>query len=129
MTTTATSTQLPEVLRRLLEATARGDISALTELVHPDISVEWPQSGERFTGRENALGAQLATPVKPEMAGEPIVLGSGDVWIVRMPLRYGSETHYYAGIFEIEDGRLRRTTEYFAAPFPPNEARARFADR
>ena len=56
MTTTATSTQLPEVLRRLLEATARGDISALTELVHPDISVEWPQSGERFTGRENALG-------------------------------------------------------------------------
>jgi ketosteroid isomerase-like protein len=128
-TTTARTGELPTLIRDFLDATERGDIEALVELVHPDVNVEWPQSGERFTGQDNALAAQLATPIKPEVAGEPVVIGGGDVWVIRMPLRYGPDTFHYAGIFEIEDGKIRRTTEYFAAPFPANEARARYADR
>ena len=128
-TTPATSRDLPELVERFLDATERGDISALTDLIHPEISVQWPQSGERFTGRDNAIGAQLATPVKPEVAGEMVVAGRDDLWVIRIPLRYGDDIYYYAGIFELEDGLVRRTTEYFAAPFPPNEARAAFADR
>ena len=121
--------QPPEVIARLLDATERGDIPALTDLIHPDIQVEWPQSGERFSGRENAIAAQLATPVKPEVAGEMRVTGYDDLWVLRMPLRYGDDTYHYVGIFELEAGRVRRTTEYFAAPFPPNDARAPYADR
>ena len=128
-TTTATSRDLPELVQRFLDATERGDISALADLIHPEISVQWPQSGEGFTGRDNAIAAQLATPVKPEVAGEMIVVGHDDLWVIRMPLRYGDDIYHYAGIFELEGGLVRRTTEYFAAPFPPNEARAAYADR
>jgi hypothetical protein len=46
-----------------------------------------------------------------------------------LPLRYGSDPYHYVGIFELDDGRLRRVTEYFGAPFPAQAARAPFADR
>lgn len=127
--TPTTARELPELVARFLDATERGDISALADLIHPEISVNWPQSGERFSGRDNAIAAQLATPVKPEVAGEMSVIGGGDLWVIRMPLRYGDDIYHYAGIFEVEDGLVRRTTEYFAAPFPPNEARAAYSDR
>jgi hypothetical protein len=45
-----------------------------------------------------------------------------------MPLRYGDEIHHYIGVFEIDGGRIRRTTEYFGAPFPAQEFRAKFAE-
>jgi hypothetical protein len=87
----------------------------------------WPQSGERFIGRDNALGALLATEEKPEFAGEPRIIGEGSSWVLTMPLRYGADIYHYAGIFELEDGVIRRSTEFFGAPFPAQPARAQFA--
>lgn len=116
------------VMERFWEAAERRDVEELAALASPDIVMTWPQSGERFTGRDNALGALQATEEKPEMAGEPELLGSGDVWVARLPLRYGSEIYHYVGIFELRDGLISRTTEYFGAPFPAPESRARFAD-
>lgn len=118
-----------QVLERILDATERNDIDALRPLMHDDIVGQWPQSGERFSGPDNAIGAMTATEVKPEVAGEPRIVGSGDVWVLMLPLRYGEETYHYAGVFELDGGRLRRVTEYFGAPFPAQAARARFADR
>lgn len=115
-------------MMRFWEATESGDIGSVVELVHPDIVMEWPQSGERFTGVDNALGALRATETKPEMAGEPSLEGCGDVWVARVPLRYGEDIYHYVGIFTLEESRIRRTTEYFGAPFPPNPARAEFSD-
>lgn len=115
-------------MMRFWEATETRDVAALTALAHPDIVMEWPQSGERFTGIDNALGALRAQEVTPEMAGEPSLEGCGDVWVARAPLRYGEDIYHYVGIFTVEDGKVRRTTEFFGAPFPPNPARAEFTD-
>jgi hypothetical protein len=98
-------------------------------LVHEDVTMEWPQSGERFRGVDNAAGALAATEVKPEVAGEPRIAGEGRHWTMRMPLRYGDDVYHYVGVFEIEGGRIARSTEYFGAPFPAQEGRARFAER
>lgn len=117
-----------EVLLRFWELAEQKDWDAASLLVHPDVTMSWPQSGERFTGRDNALAAMRATEEKPEMAGEPRIVGSGDVWVTAVPLRYGDEVYHYVGVFELENGVIRRTTEYFGAPFPPQAARARFAD-
>jgi len=117
------------VLMRFLEASERGDREAMASLAHEDVLMEWPQSGERFRGRENALAAMAATEVKPEPAGEPRIVGAGSAWMLMMPLRYGDETYHYVGVFEIEGGKIKRSTEYFGAPFPPQEGRARFAER
>jgi hypothetical protein len=125
---TTTGTAGRDILERFLAAAERGDHATASACAHPDVVMEWPQSGERFTGRDNALAAMGATEEKPEFAGEPRIVGDGDAWVVMLPLRYGSETYHYVGVFELEAGLIRRSTEYFGAPFPPQEARARFAD-
>jgi ketosteroid isomerase-like protein len=117
------------VISEFLEAADRRDFEAMGRLAHDDIVMEWPQSGERFRGRDNALGAVTSQEQKPEIAGEPRVIGSGDVWVVMMPLRYGEEIHHYVGVLEIEDGKIRRTTEYFGAPFPAQDFRSKYLDR
>ena len=115
-------------MMRFWEATESGNLESAAELVHPDITMEWPQSGERFSGLDNALGALRATEVRPEMAGEPSLEGCGDLWVARAPLRYGEEIYHYVGVFSLQDGKIRHTTEYFGAPFPPNPGRAAFSD-
>lgn len=113
---------------RFWELTEAGQMEGVVDLVDPEIVMEWPQSGERFSGVANALRAMRATEEKPEMAGEPSLDGCGDTWVARVPLRYGEDIYQYVGIFMLEDGRIRRSTEYFGAPFPANPARAPFTD-
>lgn len=116
------------VLMQLWSAVERKDVDGLVGLVHDDMVMEWPQSGERFVGRENVTGALLATEEKGEPTGEPRMVGSGDLWTVVAPVRYGKEPYWYVGIFEFEGGRARRATEFFGAPFPAQPARSQFAE-
>lgn len=127
MQTTTPSTDGRAILEQFLAAAEQKDYAAMAKLAHPEIDMTWPQSGERFVGRDNALGALLATEEKPEIAGEPRIAGEGSSWVLTIPLRYGADIYHYAGIFELEGGLVRRTTEFFGAPFPAQPARARFA--
>ena len=127
MQTTKPAASGREILEQFLAAAERRDYEAMASLAHPGIEMSWPQSGERFIGRDNALGAMLATEEKPEFAGEPRIVGEGSSWVLTMPLRYGTDIYHYVGMFELEGGVIRRTTEFFGAPFPPQPARAPFA--
>jgi ketosteroid isomerase-like protein len=114
------------VIQRLFELTDARDVAGLRALVHPDLEAFWPQSGERLVGPDNAIAAQLATEVKPVPAGDPRIVGEGDSWVMMLPLRYGDDVYHYVGVFELRDGLIYRTTEYFGAPFPPQASRAPF---
>ncbi len=129
METTTQTRSGREILEAIIEATERQDPEMLRPLMHPDLVGEWPQSGERFIGPDNAIGAMTATETKPELVAEPRVVGSGDLWVMMLPARYGEDTYHYVGVFELDGGRLRRVTEYFGAPFPAPESRAPFRDR
>lgn len=118
-----------EVIQQLFGAMESGNLDAAKALVHEDFVMEWPQSGESFRGRDNALGALSVQDDRPEMEGEPRIVGSGDVWVAQMKLRYASGLNHYVGVFELRDGKLVRSTEYFGTPFPAKPARARFAER
>ena len=117
------------LVERFFEASERGDLAALTEMVDDQMVMEWPQSGERFRGRENVLGAMAAVAVKPQFAGQPRLIGSGPIWVLMVPLRYGDDVMQYVAILELEAGRIRHATGYWGAPFPAQEARAPFLDR
>jgi hypothetical protein len=117
-----------ERVERFLDATRRGDDAEMRARLHPDMVMAWPQSGERFVGRENAIAAMLVRDVEPEVVGEPRLIGSGDVWVAMMPLRYGDDIYHYVGVIELEAGLVRRGTGYFAAPFPAQANRARYAE-
>lgn len=123
---TATTINGAAVIQRLFELTDAGDVAGLRALVHDDLEAFWPQSGERLIGPENAIAAQMANAVKPVPVGDPRILGQGDIWVMMLPLRYGEDVYHYVGVFELRDGLIHRTTEYFGAPFPPQASRAAY---
>lgn len=117
-----------DTVERFFAASERGDRAALETLVDDQMVMTWPQSGEVFRGRENVFGAMGAVEVKPEFAGQPHLIGSGHVWVLMVPLRYGEDLLHYVAVLEVQDGRIRRGTGYWGAPFAAQEARARFTD-
>ncbi len=117
------------VVERFFAASERGDLAALEALVDEQMVMDWPQSGERFRGRDNVLAAMAAVGVKPQFAGSPRLVGSGQLWVLMVPLRYGEEVLQYVAVLELESGRIRRATGYWGAPFPAQDARAGFVDR
>ncbi len=70
-----------------------------------------------------------AVEVKPQFAGSPRLIGSGQLWVLMVPLRYGEDVLQYVAILELERGRIRRATGYWGAPFPAQGSRAAFTDR
>lgn len=118
-----------DIVERFFAASERGEADVVATLVDSEMVMEWPQSGERFVGRENVLAAMSAVEVKPTFAGQPRLVGSGDVWVLMVPLRYGEDILQYVAVLELAGGRVRHATGYWGAPFPAQESRARFADR
>ena len=118
-----------DVVERFFAASERGDADVVAALVDDEMVMEWPQSGERFVGRANVLGAMGAVEVKPEFAGQPRLIGAGGVWVLMVPLRYGSDIVQYVAVLELEGGKIRHATGYWGSPFPAQESRADFADR
>ena len=116
------------IVERFLEASERGDLVTAASLIDDGMVMEWPQSGERFRGRDNVLGAMAAVEVKPQFAGTPRLVGSGPLWVLMVPLRYGEDVLHYVGVLELEEGRIRRGTGYWGAPFAAQPARASFLD-
>ena len=118
-----------ELVERFFAASEHGDMATLTTIVDDQMVMIWPQSGERFRGRENVLAAMAAVEVKPQFAGSPRLIGSGHVWVLMVPLRYGEDVLDYVAILELKNGRIRQATGYWGAPFPAQDARAPFVDR
>jgi ketosteroid isomerase-like protein len=118
-----------ELVERFFAASERGDLAALETMVDPQMVMEWPQSGERFHGRDNVLGAMSAVEVKPQFAGSPRLIGSGPLWVLMVPLRYGDDILQYVAVLELEQGRIRRATGYWGAPFPAQDGRTAYLDR
>ena len=117
------------LIRELIEKAQLTDFGVIGEFATEDLVMEWPQSGERFRGRDNVVAAVRAQPNKPAVAGPLRVVGSTDVWTLMMPLRYGDQIYHYVGVYELERGRIKRVTEYFGEPFPAQEYRAPWLDR
>ena len=115
-----------EIVQRFFAASERGDMAELLALTDDEMVMTWPQSGEEFRGRDNVIGAMAAVEVKPQFAGEPRLVGSGSVWVLMVPLRYGDEVVQYVAVLELNQGRIRRATGYWGSPFDAQDARAGF---
>ncbi|HEY4188779.1 MAG TPA: nuclear transport factor 2 family protein [Candidatus Limnocylindrales bacterium] len=118
-----------ELVEAFFGASERGEMAALAAMIDDEMVMDWPQSGEQFRGSENVLAAMGAVEVKPQFAGTPRLVGSGEVWVLMVPLRYGEEVLQYVAVLELAAGRIMRATGYWGAPLPARAARAPFVDR
>jgi len=98
---------------------------------HPeDYSMEMPQSGERFRGRENMRAFQEAFPPsnRPSIRIRRVLVRDG-LWIVESVVEYGGgQVMHGPAILELKDGKVWRDTRYFAEPFEAPEWRAHLVE-
>jgi hypothetical protein len=115
-----------------------GDIEALAssldEIAAEDAVQEWPQSGERIRGRANIKAINdnypASTGNSPKMALRRI-LQPGKAWIIEGVIDYGDGVPVsMVSIIELNDeGKIARTTDYFASPFEAPEWRKQWVEQ
>lgn len=93
-----------------------------------DAVLVYPQSGERFVGRDNIRGLVEAFPSPPTFAVTDVRSADGLV-VVQADVDYG-QGDPWKGVFlyTVTAGRVTAETAYFAGPFEPAGWRAPFRE-
>ena len=106
----------------------RQNIDAIDDLMHDDYVEEYPQSGERIRGKDNARAVYENYPGIPNLIDYSYML-EGDLAVVEMILDYDGHRMNACEIVEFEDGKIKRDRGYFAEPFEAPEWRAQWVER
>ena len=138
------------VVERFARALQDKDFDALEALLTDDFIDEMPQSGERVRGKANQLaiarnypgGVGTIDPSSARLVGSEDrwvmtptfaalrIEGSGDVYTyvgsVRDP---NGETWQMIAIIELRQGKVAKSTSWYAAPFEAPEWRAPYVER
>ena len=114
-----------DLIDRYWRAANAQDFDDLREIFADDVAIEWPQSGEHFSGKEACINIFANYPGgSPRFAGLSRVMGDGHLWVAEGEMVYPGERKYLVvGIFEIRDGRIVHEVDYFAEPFAAPEWR------
>ena len=103
------------------------------EMSADDVINEYPQSGERFRGRDNIAAMNSSytgnTGTTPRSTLRRI-LKPGEAWVIESTIDYGDGTPVSAiSIIETgPDGKVVRQTDYFANPFDAPAWRSQYAE-
>jgi hypothetical protein len=119
--------QVAETLWRALSA---GDWDAASRYLHEDFVQEWPQSGERIVGRDNAIAINQNFPGGLPTMRFRRTLAGGDLAVLELELTYANGSRYLGvSVIELREGKVVKETDYFAQPFPAPQWRARWVER
>jgi hypothetical protein len=113
-----------------LRHSLQGDEQAASEIYTDDALVEFPQSGERFRGKDHFVPWRSEYPaVKIEFEVRTL-RGEGDYWIVEGAVHYGEGPLMpFVDILHCRGELIDRETIYITEAFPPDESRAKYAER
>ena len=129
-----TDDQMATRIRELYEF---GDMEAFGkaqyEMSAEDVINEYPQSGERFRGRDKIAAMNSSytgnTGSTPKATLRRI-LKPGEAWVIESTIDYGDGTPVSAiSIIETgPDGKVVKQTDYFANPFEAPAWRSQYAE-
>lgn len=120
--------EIRHALDRHWAASDADDFEEEHEIYRDDAVLEYPQSGERISGRRNIQASRTAQPNKKRFAVRRVV-GSGDLWVTEYVLTYDGKPSYTVSIMEFRDGKVVRETQYFGDPFAPGGSRSQWVER
>jgi SnoaL-like domain len=109
------------------DASERGDSDTEHAIYATDAILDYPQSGERFTGRSKIQAQRGGHPAERHFTVRRIQ-GAGDLWISECVITYDGVPTYSISIMELADGRVTHETQYFADPFDAPASRAALAE-
>jgi len=115
-------------IERHWQASEGGDINAEHDIYAPGALLDYPQSGERFRGRDTIQAQRGSHPADRHFAVRRIV-GHGDLWVSECVITYDGIPTYSVSVMELDNGHVVHETQYFADPFAPAPGRAGLAER
>jgi ketosteroid isomerase-like protein len=101
-----------EVVRQLWDRFEARDWDGAGRLLHDDVVVDWPHTGERFVGRDHVIGVNAAYPEGWAIKVLRIV-AEGDQVVSEVFVTHPDGNAYAASFFELRDGRIARAVEYW----------------
>ena len=127
-----------EMVARIKEVYAIGDMEQFGKMQYEmsadDLVNEFPQSGERFRGRDKI--AEMNSSYSGSTGTQPKatlrrILKPGEAWVIEGTIDYGDGVPVSAvSIIEMgPDGKIVKETDYFANPFPAPEWRKQYAEQ
>ncbi|HEY2284339.1 MAG TPA: nuclear transport factor 2 family protein [Streptosporangiaceae bacterium] len=108
-------------------ASDRGDIEAEGVIYAADAILDYPQSGERFRGREKISAQRGGHPAERRFTIQQI-RGGGDLWVSECIITYDGQPTRSVSIMEFDGDLVAHETQYFADPFPAAPWRASLAE-
>jgi hypothetical protein len=119
-----------QVAKAVWRALGAGDWDTAAGLLHEDFVQEWPQSGERIVGRDNAIAINQNFPGGLPTMRFRRTLAGGDLAVLEVELTYADGSRYLGvSVIELRDGKLAKETDYFAQPFQAPQWRAQWVQR
>jgi hypothetical protein len=119
--------QVAEAVWRAMEA---ADWDTASRYLHDDFVQEWPQSGERIVGRDNAIAINQNFPGGLPTMRFRRTLAGGDLAVLELELTYADGSRYLGvSVIELRDGKVAKETDYFAQPFQAPQWRAQWVER
>ena len=109
-------------------ASDANDFETEHHIYSEDAVLEYPQSGERTSGRRNIQNQRASQPSKKRFDVRRII-GSGDLWVTEFILTYDGKPTYTVSIMEFKGDKVARETQYFADPFVAPASRAQWVER
>jgi SnoaL-like domain len=119
--------EIRAALDRHWAASDADDFEAEHQIYREDATLEYPQSGERISGRRNIQASRAAQPNRKRFNVRRIV-GAGGLWVTEYVLAYDGRPSYTVSIMEFVDGKVARETQYFGDPFTPGPSRAQWVE-
>jgi hypothetical protein len=121
------SQEIRAALDRYWEATVALDLDRVHDIYHDDVIVEFPQSGERISGKRNIYELRAHYPAKLSFK----ILrtrGEGNLWITELIITYDGRPVNVVSVMEFRDGKIAYETHYYADPFKPPKWRSQWVE-
>jgi ketosteroid isomerase-like protein len=101
-----------EVVRRFWDRVQARDWQGAGDLLAGDFVADWPHTRERFRGRDNYIGMNRAYPEGWRIEVGRVV-SEGDLVVAEVRVPLGDQVSHVAAFYEVRDGRIARSTEYW----------------
>jgi hypothetical protein len=112
----STDTETRALIEAHWAASEQGDTVAEHAMYRLDAILDYPQSGERFRGRQAIATQRSAHPADRHFTVLRIV-GHGDLWVSECVITYDDAPSYSVSTMQFVDGQVAHETQYFADPF------------
>ncbi len=120
--------EIRAALDRHWAASDANDFETEHLIYREDAVLDYPQSGERTSGRHNIQCQRASQPSKKQFTVRRII-GRGDLWVTEFILTYDGKPTYTVSIMEFRGDKVARETQYFADPFVAPAFRAQWVER